>query len=214
MASTKLIKTTYKALLKTARRLDAALPVGAPLAVALAQLGAPAAPTFFDATRRAFRPIPAPPAATGIDAAFVALREANKLATAFEAPPPPVSHAAFRVGQVFRHRQLGYRAIIVARDETCQASARWVSSTGAARLPRGTGQPYYTALVDVRDRPDAAVSYVAEDNVGLLVHGDEALVVHPLLSRHFATDAGARLIAEVDGGGEPTPSGAGKAMAV
>lgn len=114
-------------------------------------------------------------------------------------------------------------AVIVARDEACHASAHWVSVTGTARLPRGTEQPFYTCLVDVRDRPGAAVSYVAEDNVGPLVlaAGDSsAAVAHPLLLRHFSEASAMtslRLVAVGGGDGEPTPRGAAsgsKAMAV
>ena len=90
--------------------------------------------------------------------------------------------------------------------------------TGTARLPRGTEQPFYTCLVDVRDRPGAAVSYVAEDNVGpLVLAGDgSAAVAHPLLLRHFS-EASLRLLTAGGGDGEPTPRGAAsgsKAMAV
>lgn len=103
-----LIKTTYKALLKSAKRLDSAVPAGSDISSALAQLRAPQARTFRAAVSIAFRT----PGSSRIDAAFIALRRANELAATLEAPPAPpaaVSLAQYRVGQVLRHRQHGYR---------------------------------------------------------------------------------------------------------
>lgn len=184
-----LVKTTYKALLKTAKRLDATVPAGSGVSSALLHLQAPAAPSFSKSVRLAFRRgTLQDPASTDVDAALSALRKANKmvvdLATALRTKETPVQ---FSIGQVFRHRQYGYRAVIIARDESCHASAPWVMATGSARLPRGTAQPFYTCLVDLRDRPGAQVSYVAEDNIEPVAPGDDAAVVHPLLAKHFAS---------------------------
>jgi hemimethylated DNA binding protein len=100
----------------------------------------------------------------------------------------------YSVGQVLRHKVYGYRAVIVGWDARCKASGQWVTSTGTAKLPHGTEQPFYRCLVDIRDRSGAQISYVAQDNVDLLVQSDFAdakqtpldkMVIHPLLTRHF-----------------------------
>ena len=70
-----LIKTTYKALLKTAKRLDSIVPAGVPRATALSELQAPSSTSFFEATRLAFRPAAASASAGSINAAFAAMRK-------------------------------------------------------------------------------------------------------------------------------------------
>jgi hemimethylated DNA binding protein len=72
------------------------------------------------------------------------------------------------------------RGVIVGWDARCRASGSWISSTGVARLPHGTEQRFYRAVVDARDRPGAQVSYVAEDNI-VPICGSEAehIVLHP-----------------------------------
>lgn len=74
----------------------------------------------------------------------------------------------YSIGQVIRHRIYGYRAVIVGWTAGCEASNDWVERTGTQALPHGTAQPFYHCLVDVRDRPQAQVSYVAQDNVEML----------------------------------------------
>lgn len=86
-------------------------------------------------------------------------------------------------------------AVIIGWDERCQASDKWVAATGTARLTHGASQPFYHCLVDVRDRPDAQISYVAQDNVDLMTPVEGAsvkdvspldrMVIHPLITRHF-----------------------------
>lgn len=113
----------------------------------------------------------------------------------------------YTLGQVFRHSRLGYRAVIVGWDPACRASEQWITNTGADKLPNGVHQPFYHCLVDVRDRPSAQISYVAEDLIEAFepittaVAGEQKqqaaeadtaaalqrfLVIHPLLTRYFS----------------------------
>jgi hypothetical protein len=87
----------------------------------------------------------------------------------------------------------------------CRASGAWVSSTGAARLPHGTEQRFYRALVDARDRPRATISYVAEANlIALAARREAGFIVHPLLrvagraAAAAATDSGSESEPEDD----------------
>jgi hemimethylated DNA binding protein len=100
-----------------------------------------------------------------------------------------------------------------------------IRNTGTQALPHGTAQPFYHCLVDIRDRPEAQVSYVAQDNVQLLEpevaaapQADvERLVLHPLLTRYFSAyrvDAGcyvpgARLMTQAAGGAAAAAAAAG-----
>lgn len=162
--------------------------------------------------RQAAKTAPGPALDALFDVGLKSLQMANQRATALATPPetsappasavveveveaPKASDAAFTVGQVFRHRKYGYRGVVIGWDPVCRASAQWVSSTGAATLPSGTDQPFYHCLVDVRDRPEAQVSYVAQDNIELLETPSAPLtpallvqrvIAHPLLTRYFA----------------------------
>lgn len=216
-------RVAYKGLLKAARRLDAsgaaawkgeksvigavgALP--APVATAVAAASGTGAP-LVATVRAAFRAGAAAPAPVDslLDAAIKALSVANKRvasmsagagaagAGAGAATPATASH---RMGTVIRHKSLGYKGVIVGWDEVCRASDKWIAATSAARLPHGTAQPFYHVLVDVRDRPGAAIAYVAQDLMQAVAapadaaRADELLVVHPLLTRYFASlDVGA-----------------------
>lgn len=241
VAHRRLIRATYKGLLRAAEKLDAA-----PVAVAAAAepfaarvapfLPAGAAPvpasasSFAAVVRAQFRAGAADAAAPKsalVDAALRAMALANqRLAAAADAAsasasaavaapalaavaaPPKPSSVLYSVGQVFTHRASGYRGVIIGWDTACKAGDKWVAATRTDALPHGTAQPFYHVLVDVRDRPDARIAYVAQDNVELLPtpravaereaasavaagSGDasaaaaEGIVIHPLLTRYF-----------------------------
>lgn len=210
--SSKLTRTLYKGLLRAARHMDAAnLPVATEAARFTLPAGMPTAPRatcMVDVVRHQFRSAKA--SSSFMDVALQSLSTANArvaslsaaaaAAAATEAKPSAVS---FSVGQVVRHKLHGYRAVIIGWDERCRAGAQWIASTGTARLPHGTEQPFYKCLVDVRDRPDAQISYVAQDYVELLTasateHAHIAagaasaaelspcLVIHPAVTRFFS----------------------------
>eukprot|EP00746_Dinoflagellata_sp_MGD_P079995 gnl/MRDRNA2_/MRDRNA2_31987_c0_seq1.p1 gnl/MRDRNA2_/MRDRNA2_31987_c0~~gnl/MRDRNA2_/MRDRNA2_31987_c0_seq1.p1 ORF type:complete len:216 (+),score=39.54 gnl/MRDRNA2_/MRDRNA2_31987_c0_seq1:230-877(+) len=76
----------------------------------------------------------------------------------------------FAVGQFYRHRKFGYRAVIFGFHKTCEQSKEWQEQMGISKLQRGAEQPFYQSLVDSRDREDQNVlkpkiTYVAEENV-------------------------------------------------
>ena len=74
-----------------------------------------------------------------------------------------VLHAA---GHPVTHRKFGYRGVIVgAADHTCAMDARWIAQMGVDRLPRGRYQPWYSVLVDVRDRSPPQMCYVCHENL-------------------------------------------------
>lgn len=82
----------------------------------------------------------------------------------------------FRLGQVVRHRNFGYRGVIVDVDAACQADEEWYRSNPN---PPEREQPWYHVLVD----GSAVTTYAAQnslevDDSGLEVH-------HPLVALYF-----------------------------
>lgn len=87
------------------------------------------------------------------------------------------------IGQCFFHKKNGYRGVIFKPDARCRMDESWVQMMGVRCLERGPDQPFYHCLVDVRDRPGAQTTYVAEDNVTL---SNEAFTIqHPLIHSLF-----------------------------
>mmetsp|Transcript_25874 Transcript_25874/g.66704 ORF Transcript_25874/g.66704 Transcript_25874/m.66704 type:complete len:499 (+) Transcript_25874:102-1598(+) len=91
-------------------------------------------------------------------------KRAEALAAEFK--PSGVSRE-FRLGQRVKHRKFGYRGLVVGWDAQCCESDEWAEAAGVASLPRGSRQPFYQLLVDVRDWSFdytlPPVAYVAED---------------------------------------------------
>jgi len=235
-----LVKTLYKGLLKASRRLDAVAPSTvdelARFALPPGMVVGPSVTTTQQFVRDAFRSSATvkgtPMAASLLDCALSALPTANARVAALEAAElhqdlhdaDKASEASstlvhmprYSVGQVFRHARYGYRAVIIGYDSTCRAGPQWATRTGVHDLPRRGDQPFFHVLVDVRDRPDAQIAYVAEDNIGelmsrgLLPRGGGnveapalataattstsasdaalgAIVIHPLVPKYFST---------------------------
>lgn len=83
-------------------------------------------------------------------------------------PAKPMA-VKYSIGQVVAHCKFGYRGVIIGWHPTCQASAEWKARNGVDR----PNQAYYSVAVDVRDRTDAQVSYVAQENIRLLSSSSE-----------------------------------------
>jgi len=218
-ANRALVRASLRGLLRAARRYDAAgVPLAAEVAAFTLPAGVPvpspgaavAASSFRSVVLHNFRAnmavAPGRAADALVDVALNSLALANKRLAALDAAASKSAtvdtkpaEVRFSVGQVIRHKMYGYRAVIIGWDERCAASSKWVAATGTARLPHGAAQPFYHCLVDVRDRPDAQISYVAQDNVELMtavagapvssagIHASplDRMVIHPLITRHF-----------------------------
>jgi hemimethylated DNA binding protein len=204
--SPRLIKTLYKSLLKAASRLDAISPGASPLSLLPLLRSAPALPVppasarSLSALARGCFPRAAGGAAdeARLAAGFLLLREANERAAAFRGAPRAAAALAagkparvhFSVGHVVRHAAHGYAGVVLGWNATCEAGAEWCARNGVA----DPLQPFYTVLVDVRDRPEAQVTYVAQGALQLLSGGGggggggggaDCFVAHPLLLNHF-----------------------------
>jgi heat shock protein HspQ len=99
-------------------------------------------------------------------------------------PPPTTSEPAqassgevlFRPGQLVRHVHYGYRGVVVACDESCEAPDEWYY---ANRTRPERSQPWYHVLV--HDSP--SVTYAAETSLKPDDSDDD--VRHPLVSMFF-----------------------------
>lgn len=85
--------------------------------------------------------------------------------------------ARFRVGQVIRHRQLGYRGVVANVDPQFEDSPEWYEMLASGAL--GAAPPWYYILVD-----GAGYStYVAESQLERDDTGQP--IRHPHLARFF-----------------------------
>lgn len=94
---------------------------------------------------------------------------------------PPTHHGVIRPGLVVRHRDAGYRGVVVHGDSRFSAGEAWY----AARHERPhRDQPWYHILVD----GSASTGYVAEED--LVVEPLPTAVAHPLIHMYFHVFAG------------------------
>ncbi|KAL1289782.1 clp protease adapter protein ClpF, chloroplastic [Arachis hypogaea] len=111
--------------------------------------------------------------------------EAESLAVSAKALAHKNVQFAFRLGQKVRHKVFGYRAVIVGMDPVCCESTSWMETAQVKKLSRGSAQPFYQVLVDVRADPNILVAYVAEDNLVIPDQPDMEKFDHPYISFLF-----------------------------
>ncbi|CAN8266645.1 unnamed protein product [Cochlearia groenlandica] len=111
--------------------------------------------------------------------------EAESLSVSAKALAFENAEYAFRLGQKLKHKSFGYRAIVCGMDPVCCESSSWMESAEVEKLPRGSNQPFYQVLVDVRTHPDLLVAYVAEDNLLAPEKPDKGRFDHPYTSFLF-----------------------------
>uniref|UniRef100_A0A914UVA4 Hemimethylated DNA-binding domain-containing protein n=1 Tax=Plectus sambesii TaxID=2011161 RepID=A0A914UVA4_9BILA len=104
------------------------------------------------------------------------------------APRPP--HVKFRVGQVFKHKVHGYRAVIIGWDETAKAPKDWLDKMHTNRIDLRT-LPNYSVIIDTRDRLTPQIAYVPEENIELV---ENVKIMHPLVEHYFEQWDGAQYL--------------------
>lgn len=70
-------------------------------------------------------------------------------------------------------------------DPVCCESSSWMEIAQVEKLSRGSNQPFYQVLVDVRTDPDLLVAYVAEENLLVPEEPDTERFDHPYNSFLF-----------------------------
>uniref|UniRef100_A0A1J3JRX4 F-box only protein 21 n=1 Tax=Noccaea caerulescens TaxID=107243 RepID=A0A1J3JRX4_NOCCA len=111
--------------------------------------------------------------------------EAESLAVSAKALAFENAEYAFRLGQKLRHKTFGYRAVVCGMDPVCCESSSWMEAAEIEKLPRGSNQPFYQVLVDVRTHPNLLVAYVPEDNLLAPEKPDKERFDHPYISFLF-----------------------------
>lgn len=93
--------------------------------------------------------------------------------------PPRTSRERphFEPGQLVRHRRYGYRGVVVARDESCQAGDAWYHKN---QTQPDRDQPWYHVLVD----GSSTCTYAASEN--LVADRSGLPVDHPLVPQFFS----------------------------
>lgn len=91
----------------------------------------------------------------------------------------------FRLGQKVRHKIFGYRGVICGMDPVCCESGAWMEKANVQNLSKGSNQPFYQVLVDVREDPELLVAYVAEENLAAPEKPDLGRFDHPYASFLF-----------------------------
>ena len=90
----------------------------------------------------------------------------------------------FAIGQIVRHRKVGYRGVIYGVDAEFSLSEEWYEQVAVSRPPKD--RPWYHVLVDTA----AHTTYVAQRH--LEPSPDFSQIAHPLLGRFFHTYDGKR----------------------
>lgn len=116
--------------------------------------------------------------------------KAGYFATSLEVREQRPSHLRFRVGQVVRHRTLGYKGVIVGWDLRAKAPESWLQRIyGNSKTLRNW--PHFAILVDDRDYSGSRVTYVVQEQLELLKNTE---VRHVDIKENFNYFDGAQYI--------------------
>lgn len=100
-------------------------------------------------------------------------------------PEPAGERPLFEPGQLVQHRRYGYRGVVVARDDCCQAGDAWYHKN---QTQPDRDQPWYHVLVD----GSSSCTYAASEN--LLADASGLPIAHPLLPHFFSEFADGRYV--------------------
>lgn len=195
-SASRTVLSLFRGLVRAARSLDVALsslPAEADAAqrartriAALLPGTSAALPVRVARAFRDERALSAGPATdAAVAAAFAGLRAANAHLGELKAAAQSTTSthqssapAPLAVGHVVVHRHFGYRAVVTAVHARCEASTVWRARNADVSTEQ---QPFYTLLVDTRDRAEAQVTYAAHENVTRVA----AFIEHPLIGKVF-----------------------------
>jgi len=104
---------------------------------------------------------------------------------------PRPKHIKYKLGQVVKNIQTGYRGIIVGWDLEARAPQSWLHENHPKNKLHWRDLPHYLILVDTRDRPSPQKTYEVESNLILLT---KTKVFHPDINDYFDGFDGTRYI--------------------
>ena len=112
------------------------------------------------------------------DQSFLPVQNPNALAVGMEAPP--IAHARFAIGDVVRHRLLGFRGVIFDIDPVFANSEEWYQAIPEDMRPN-KAQPFYHLLAENND--GSYIAYVSQQN--LLTDDSDEPIDHPAIPGLF-----------------------------
>ncbi|GAB1605016.1 clp protease adapter protein ClpF, chloroplastic-like isoform X1 [Argonauta hians] len=92
------------------------------------------------------------------------------------------SNVEFRVGQVVKHKILGYHGVIIGWDEVAIAPKSWLERNHPPSKSHWKTMPNYSILVDTRDRLAPQITYVPQENIQVISHTQ---IFHPEIDNYF-----------------------------
>ena len=91
---------------------------------------------------------------------------------------PPEDQPAFKPGQLVTHKRYGYRGVVVACDEICQADDQWYQNN---KTQPAKNQPWYHVLV----HDSETATYPAQSSLAADV--SDQPINHPLVQYFFSS---------------------------
>ncbi|XP_007906615.1 si:dkey-261l7.2 [Callorhinchus milii] len=104
---------------------------------------------------------------------------------------PKPSHVKYRVGQVIRHLESGFRGVIVGWDASAKAPEDWIQENYSPNEQHLRNTPHYKVLIHSSDQRSQATAYVAEEQL-VIITGVQ--VHHPHLETYFRMFDGAQYL--------------------
>ncbi|XP_063954114.1 uncharacterized protein LOC129259198 isoform X1 [Lytechinus pictus] len=108
---------------------------------------------------------------------------------------PRPRHVRYRIGQVVRHKRMGYRGVIVGWDLTATAPAQWLKDNISPDQQHTVNAPFYALLLDIRDIhvPVPVIVYNSEEDLEVISF--QTMVQHPQIDEYFEAFDGSRFLA-------------------
>ncbi|GAV00371.1 hypothetical protein RvY_11232 [Ramazzottius varieornatus] len=110
------------------------------------------------------------------------LEESEYFGASRELRAPRNPEVVFHVGQVVKHTSWKYRGVIVSWDVRPKVPQRALSQILPTDKPELKNQPFYTVLIDTRDRVLPQLDYVPRESIEPLYN---TVIVHPVITEYF-----------------------------
>lgn len=131
------------------------------------------------------------PAAEVLKRKYFAWSDSGHFGSSMEPRYPRPPNVKYRIGQIVKHKQYGYRGVIVGWDVETKAPESWIKENhGSNKSWRQ--QPNYAVLIDIRDRTIPQLGYIPEVNIELAP--SSVRITHPGMEDFFESHDGAQYL--------------------